>query len=63
LLQYCSYYSNPRGVMEAVTRNLKLEVSGTRTQWPPGHMARLTGQHLVCYRLNQGSNSSLDPYK
>jgi hypothetical protein len=50
-------------LQEAVTRNLKLEVGGSRTQWPASHVARPTGQHLACYRLNQVSNSSLDPYK
>jgi hypothetical protein len=50
-------------LQEAVTRNLKLEVSGSRTWWAAGHVARLAGQHLACYRLNQVGNSSLDPYK
>jgi hypothetical protein len=48
---------------EAVTRNLKLEVSGSQTRWLADHMARLTGQHLMCYLINQVSNSSFDPYK
>jgi hypothetical protein len=34
---------------EAVTRNQKLEVSGSRTQWPPGHVARPADQHLAHY--------------
>jgi hypothetical protein len=32
-----------------VIRNPKLEVGGSRTQWSARHMARLAGQHLVCY--------------
>jgi hypothetical protein len=51
------------GLQEAVTRNPKLEVGGSRTSWLAGHVARPSGQHLVCYRLNQVGNSSLDPYK
>jgi hypothetical protein len=43
-------------LQEAVTRNPKLEVDGSRACCPPG-------QHLVCYRLNQIGNSSLDPYE
>jgi hypothetical protein len=50
-------------LQEAVTRNSKLEVSGSWTWWPPGHVARPAGQHLVCYHLNQVGNSSLDHYK
>jgi hypothetical protein len=50
-------------LQEVVTRNPKLEVSGSRTQWPAGHVARPAGQHLACYQLNQVGNSSLDPYK
>jgi hypothetical protein len=50
-------------LQEAVTRNSKLEVGGSQTQWPASHVTRLAGQHLVCYRLNQLSNSSLDSYK
>jgi hypothetical protein len=50
-------------LQEEVTYNLKLEVSGSRTWWPPGHMSRLVGQHLACYRLNQVVNTSLDSYK
>jgi hypothetical protein len=34
---------------EAVTRNPKLEVGGSWTRWLDGHVARPTGQHLVCY--------------
>jgi hypothetical protein len=30
------------------TRNPKLEVGGSWTQWPPGHVARPAGQHLAC---------------
>jgi hypothetical protein len=50
-------------LQEAVTRNPKLEVSGSWTRWLPGHVARPTGQHLAFYRLNLVGNSSLDPYK
>jgi hypothetical protein len=50
-------------LQEAVTRNPKLEVSGSHTWWLPGHVAGPAGQHLACYRLNQVGNSSLDPYK
>jgi hypothetical protein len=50
-------------LQEVVIRNPKLEVSGSRTRWPPGHMTTPAGQHLACYRLNQVDNSSLDPYK
>jgi hypothetical protein len=46
-------------LQEAVTRNLKLEVDGSWTQWLLGHVARLANQHLGC----QVGNSSLDPYK
>jgi hypothetical protein len=41
-------------LQEVVTRNPKLEVSGGRIQWPPGHMARPAGHQLVRYRLNLG---------
>jgi hypothetical protein len=34
-----------------------------QTRWPQSHVASPTGQHLVCYQLNQVDNSSLDPYK
>jgi hypothetical protein len=50
-------------LQEAVTRNLKLEVGGSRTRWPLDHVSRPTGQHLARYRLNQVGNSSLDPYE
>jgi hypothetical protein len=50
-------------LQEAITRNPKLEVSGSWTRWPLGHMARLANQHLACYQLNQVDNSSLDPYR
>jgi hypothetical protein len=43
--------------------NPKLEVSGSRTRWPPSHVARPADQNLACYRLNQVGKSSLDPYK
>jgi hypothetical protein len=50
-------------LQEAVTRNPKLEVGGCQTRWPAGHVARPVDLYLVCYRLNQVGNSSLDPYK
>jgi hypothetical protein len=48
---------------EAVTGNPKSKVGGGQTLWPPGHVARPTGHHLVSYRLNQVGNPSLGPYK
>jgi hypothetical protein len=36
-------------LQEAATRNMKLEVSGSRTQWLLGHVARPANQHLACY--------------
>jgi hypothetical protein len=50
-------------LLEAVTRNPKLEVSGSRTRWPPGHVARPASQHMARYKLNQVGNSSLESYK
>jgi hypothetical protein len=50
-------------LQEAVIGNPKPKVSGGRTPWLPGHMARPVGHYLVSYRLNQVSNPSLDPYK
>jgi hypothetical protein len=50
-------------LQEAVTRNMNLEVGASQTWWPTDHVARPPDQHLVCYRLNQVGNSSLDPYK
>jgi hypothetical protein len=50
-------------LQKVVTRNLRLEVSGSQTWWEAGHVARPAGQHLACYQLNQVGNSSLDPYK
>jgi hypothetical protein len=35
-------------LQEVVTRNPKLEVCGSRTWWPPDHVARSAGQHLAC---------------
>jgi hypothetical protein len=46
-----------------VTGNPKLKVGGGQTPWPPGHVARLAGQHMASYQLNQVGNPSLDPYK
>jgi hypothetical protein len=34
---------------EAISRNPKIEVSGSQTWWPADHMARPTGQHLAWY--------------
>jgi hypothetical protein len=34
-------------LQEAVTRNPKDEVGGSQTRWLAGHVARLSGQHLV----------------
>jgi hypothetical protein len=62
-LQPLSGLHHGHALQEAVTRNLKLEVSGRWTRWPVSHMARPADQHLACYRLNQVGNSSLDPYK
>jgi hypothetical protein len=50
-------------LQEAVTGNPKLKVGGSQTLWPPSHVARPAGHHLVSYRLNQVGNPSLDPYK
>jgi hypothetical protein len=50
-------------LQEAVEENPKLKVGGGRTPWPAGHVARPAGHHLVCYRLNEISNASLDPHK
>jgi hypothetical protein len=62
-LQPLTDWLHGHALQEAVTMNPKLEVSGSWTRWPLGHVARPAGQHLACYRLNQVSNSSLDPYK
>jgi hypothetical protein len=48
---------------EAVEGNAKLKVSGGRTPWMAGHVARLAEHHLACFRLNQVGNPSLDAYK
>jgi hypothetical protein len=45
---------NGHTLQEAVTRNLKLEVGGSRTRWP-ANTWRVTDFQV--------SNSSLDPYK
>jgi hypothetical protein len=39
------------------------KVSGGRTTWPAGHVARPTDHHLAAYQLNQVGNPYLDPYK
>jgi hypothetical protein len=44
-------------LQEAIIRNPRLIVGGGRAPWPAGHVARPTGQHLACYRLNQVGNS------
>jgi hypothetical protein len=43
-------------LQEAVEGNPKLKVGGGQTPW-------LTGHHMACYRLNQVSNPTLDPFK
>jgi hypothetical protein len=43
-------------LQEAVEGNPKLKVNGGQIPWLASH-------HLVCYRLNQVGNPSLDPYK
>jgi hypothetical protein len=48
-------------LQEAVEGNPELKVDGGRTPWLAGHVARLAGDHLVCYRVNQVGNPSLDP--
>jgi hypothetical protein len=48
---------------EAVEWNLRLGVSGGHTPWQTSHVARLAGQDLVNYRLNQVGNCSWDSYK
>jgi nicotinic acid phosphoribosyltransferase len=50
-------------LQEAVTRIPKLEVDGRKTRWLAGHVARLAGQLLMCYRLNQVHKFSFDPYR
>jgi hypothetical protein len=50
-------------LQDVVTENSKPKVGGGRTPWPPGHVARLAGHHLVSYRPKQVGNPSLDPYK
>jgi hypothetical protein len=50
-------------LQEAVEGDHKLKIGGGQTPWPAGHVARLAGHHLACYRLNQVSNPSMDPYK
>jgi hypothetical protein len=39
------------------------KVSGGRTTYPAGHVARPAGHHLVSYRVNHFGNPSLDPCK
>jgi hypothetical protein len=36
-------------LQEVVTGNPKPKVGGGRTPWPPGHVARPAGHHLVSY--------------
>jgi hypothetical protein len=50
-------------LQEVIEGNPKLEVGRDRTPWLAGHVARPADHHLACYRLNQVSNPSLDPYK
>jgi hypothetical protein len=40
-------------LQETVTRNPRLEVSGSRSRWLLSHVARPVGQHLVRYQLNK----------
>jgi hypothetical protein len=62
-LQPLTGFLHGHALQEAVIRNPKLKVGGSRIRWPLGHVARPTGQHLAHYRLSQVGNSSLDPYK
>jgi hypothetical protein len=39
-LQSLTGWLHEHALQEAVTRNPKLEVSGSQTQWPPGHVSR-----------------------
>jgi hypothetical protein len=48
---------------EVVEGNPKRKVGRVQTPWPTDHVASLPGHHLVCYRLNQVGNPSMDPYK
>jgi hypothetical protein len=48
-LQPLTGWLHGHALQDVVIKNLKLEVSGSRTQWPPGHVARPAGQHLACY--------------
>jgi hypothetical protein len=50
-------------LQEVVEGNRKLKVGGGQTPWLASHVAGPPGHHLVCYRLNQVSNPTLDPYK
>jgi hypothetical protein len=45
-LQPLTGWLHRHALQETVTRNLKLEVSGSRTRWQPGHMARPASQHM-----------------
>jgi hypothetical protein len=48
-------------LQEAVTGNPKPKVGGGQTPWPPDHVARPVGHHLVSYRLNQVGNPPWTP--
>jgi hypothetical protein len=50
-------------LQEALEWNLRLGVSGGHDPWPAGHVARLPGQHLANYQLNQVGYCSWDSYK
>jgi hypothetical protein len=39
------------------------KVSGGRTHWPVGHVARLADRHLVSYHLGQVAGAPPWPYK
>jgi hypothetical protein len=50
-------------LQEAVECNPRPGVSGGHAQWPADHVARLAGQELANYQLNQVGNRSYDSYK
>jgi hypothetical protein len=62
-LQHLTGCLGSDALQETVIRNLRPTVRGGRATWSADHVARPAGQHLVCYRLNQVSNSSWDSYK
>jgi hypothetical protein len=50
-------------LQEAVTRNPKLKVSGSRTRWSAGHMASSVGHHLAPNQPLQVIGGPIHPYK